>query len=491
MRTVGADGAPTPVDLSLREDASSGFAPLAPIVALEVGDRAHEGITLDDIDVAVTPVGVDDARRHRAPGQGVLPGDRAGHRPRRHAAARGRGPRRAAALARQPGALPLARRAARTARACSSSAPTPGAEIIAADGAKLAHITAPVAWDADDQSRSRPRSPSRATSSSSTSRTAGRRPLPDHARPDDPRGRRPLVLELVRAVDLTGWKWTDPNSRFTYFYGARLPRQRPVHVQPRHAAVHRRRLRQLVLQRARHVADRPRRVQLRQARAADHRLVARAVQRRPHPTRASGATPTTATRRARGASRPTAGGACGASPFSTYGALNYNTKTHIDLEGTPGNAAIFGTSVYYTGNHADFTNFLGGATIWIEDDGRARRVTEDNGLSDGSWTSFRAFQARAHGHRARACARSCWTRRPTRAGAAPTRYDAGCTGDRALALPAVRASCTRTPSGCRRASRRSATPPPTWSATSPRARGCCGSTAAAPAIVPPAASARR
>ena len=84
------------------------------------------------------------------------------------------------------------------------------------------------------------------------------------------------------------------------------------------------------------------------------------------------------------------GGACGRSPFTTYGALNYNTKSHTNFEGTPGNAAIFGTSVYYSGNHTDFTSFLGSSTIFIADDG-APTLTDDNGLSDSSWTRFRVL----------------------------------------------------------------------------------------------------
>ena len=127
------------------------------------------------------------------------------------------------------------------------------------------------------------------------------------------------------------------------------------------------------------------------------------------------------------------GGACGASPYSTYGALNYNTKTHFDLEGTPGNAAIFGTSVYYAGNHAPFTNFLGGAMVWIEDTD-APAVTEDAGLSDGSWASHRAFQAR--GTDTGLGLRKLVLDSPANPGwGGAYSYDAGCTGDRRSRCP--------------------------------------------------------
>ena len=126
-------------------------------------------------------------------------------------------------------------------------------------------------------------------------------------------------------------------------------------------------------------------------------------------------------------------GVCGTSPYSTYGALNYNTKTHFDLEGTPGNAAIFGTSVYYAGNHASFTNFLGGAMVWIEDTD-APAVTEDSGLSDGSWASFRAFQAR--GTDTGLGLRRLVLDSPANPGwGGAYSYDAGCTGDRRSRCP--------------------------------------------------------
>ena len=171
LRTLGANGAPTPVDLSLRGDASDGFAPLAPIVTLDDRRPADAGLTLDDIGVTVTPIGVDERRRRRAPGQGVLPRGRTGHRPLGHAAARGRGPRRAAALAGQPGALPLALRPGGRCAPAAELRPA-GAEIIAADGTKLAQ-SPPRGLGRGRRRRSRPRSRvERATTSSSTSSTA-------------------------------------------------------------------------------------------------------------------------------------------------------------------------------------------------------------------------------------------------------------------------------------------------------------------------------
>ena len=161
------------------------------------------------------------------------------------------------------------------------SSTEPGAEIIAADGAKLAHITAPVAWDADD------------VEVKTALAVEGHDLVVDVAHRDAdvryPVMLDPTILEdgahwfsnSSTAVDLTGWKWSDPNSRFTYFYGAAYLGNGMYTYSRGTQGVHRRRLRQLVLQRARHVADRARRVQLRQARAADHRLLARAVQRRP------------------------------------------------------------------------------------------------------------------------------------------------------------------------------------------------------------------
>jgi hypothetical protein len=127
-----------------------------------------------------------------------------------------------------------------------------------------------------------------------------------------------------------------------------------------------------------------------------------------------------------------AGGACGRSPFSTYGALNYNSKSHTNLEGTPGNAAIFGTSVYYSGNHTDFTSFLGSAAIYIEDDA-APTLTEDSGLNE-AWSGFRSFQGRATdsglGMKSLVLdspAVPDWTGRYT--------FNANCTGDRKSRCP--------------------------------------------------------
>ena len=172
------------------------------------------------------------------------------------------------------------------------------------------------------------------------------------------------------------------------------------------------------------------------------------------------------------------GGACGRSPFTTYGALNYNTKSHTNFEGTPGNSAIFGTSVYYTGNHADFTSFLGSSTIFIEDDG-APTLTDDNGLSDSSWTSFRSFQGRATdaglGLRSLVLdspAAPNWSGRYT--------YTRQLHGRPQVALPGSRRSRSVTPAGCPRASCRSSSRPRTSWATRRRARGGCGSTARRP-----------
>ena len=66
LRTVDDNGAPTPVDLSLRGDASAGFEPLAPLVKLTIDGQADEGLTLHDIGVTVTPVGTDEVAGSRA-----------------------------------------------------------------------------------------------------------------------------------------------------------------------------------------------------------------------------------------------------------------------------------------------------------------------------------------------------------------------------------------------------------------------------------------
>jgi hypothetical protein len=148
LRTVGADGTPAPVDLALREG-GRGFTPLAPIVALDVGDRAHEGVTLDDIDVTVTPVGVSDAAGTASQDKAFFPetapdtdhivtplptGVDLGAQLRSPAS-----PERFRWRLELPAGARL-----------QLSAGAPGAEIVAADGATLAHVTAPVAWDADD-----------------------------------------------------------------------------------------------------------------------------------------------------------------------------------------------------------------------------------------------------------------------------------------------------------------------------------------------------
>lgn len=427
LRTVGADGAPATVDLSLRES-GSGFAPLAPIVSLEVSGRAHEGIALDDIDVAVKPVGVSDAAGTASQDKAFFPetAPDTDHivTPLPTGVDLG-------AQLRSPDSperfrwrleLPAGAR-------LQLSLGAPGAEIIAADGSRLAHITAPVAWDADD----REIETALAIEGNELVVDVRHRGQDVHY----PVMLDPTILEdsgqwfanSAAAVDLTGWKWTDPNSRFSYFYGAAY------------------------LGNGLYTYNRGTKL----FNAGDYanwffnapgtsRIVRAEFSYVKHEPQTTGTWPAPYNddRSYQGIWSYTNGryetgkwcedsGACGVSPYSTYGALHYNTKTHFDLEGTPGNAAIFGTSVYYTGAHTQFTNFLGGATVWIED-AEPPAVTEDTGLSDGNWTSYRAFQGR--GTDTGLGLRKLVLDSPgtPRWGGAFT-YDAGCSGDRRSRCP--------------------------------------------------------
>jgi len=88
-------------------------------------------------------------------------------------------------------------------------------------------------------------------------------------------------------------------------------------------------------------------------------------------------------------------GHCGASPFSTYGGLHYNYKSHFNNEATPGNAAVFQTGTYYSGNHTDFTGYQGSSAIVIDDSNKPQ-LYEQYGLSSTAWTSYRDFEARGY-----------------------------------------------------------------------------------------------
>ncbi|MDA0178699.1 hypothetical protein OJ997_00205 [Solirubrobacter phytolaccae] len=430
LRTLGADGTPAPVDLSLRAG-GDGFAPLAPIVALEVGDRAHEGITLDDIDVAVQPVGVSDSagltRQDKAFFTDTAPDTDHIVTPLPTGVDLG-------AQLRSPQSperfrwrleLPAGARLQR-------SADAPGAEIVAADGAKLAHITAPVAWDADDQ-----KVPSTLT-------VAGNELVVDVAH----RGadvRYPVMLDptiledssnwyanAAVPVDLSGWMWTDPGKRFSYFYGAAYLGN-GLYTYNRGSTVFN------AGDYANWYFNAP----------GTSRIVRADFGSVKHEPQTTGtyAAPSNDDRSYQGVWSYTLGryengtwcdvgqsaGTCGTSPFSTYGALHYTTKSHTGLEATPGNAAIFGTSVYYGGTHTAFTNFLGSATVWIEDVGPPT-VTEDSGLSDQRWTSYRAFQAR--GTDSGLGLRKLVLDSPGTPGwSGAYTYDAGCTGDRRNRCP--------------------------------------------------------
>lgn len=430
LRTLGADGAPTPVDLSLRAGAD-GFAPLAPIVALEVGDRARDGIALEDIGVAVTPVGVADAagtaRQDKAFFTDTAPDTDHIVTPLPTGVDLG-------AQLRSPESperfrwrieLPAGAR-------LRLSTTAPGAEIIAADGTKLAHITAPVAWDADDQEVE------------STLAVEGAELVVGvaHRQADVryPVMLDPTILEDAAhwyaneavPVDLSGWAWTDPGKHFGYFYGAAYLGNGLYTYNRASTAFN-------AGDYANWYFNAP----------GTSRIVRAEFGYVKHEPQTSGtwAAPHNDDRSYQGiwsyedgryetgtwCDLGESSGTCGASPFSTYGALHYATKTHFGLESTPGNAAIFGTSVYYAGAHAPFTNFLGSATVWIEDVD-APAVSEDNGLSDERWTAYRAFQARGtdDGLGLRKLVLDSpgnpgWTGAYT--------YDANCTGDRRNRCP--------------------------------------------------------
>lgn len=430
LRTVGANGAPTPVDLGLRAT-SEGFAPLAPIVALEVGDRAHEGVALDDIDVAVEPVGVENAagvaRQDKAFFTDTAPDTDHIVTPLPTGVDLGAQLRSPQSPERFRWRLDLPAGAR-----LRLSAAAPGAEIVAADGTKLAHITAPVAWDADDQAVR------------STLAVEGDELVVDVAhRTADvryPVMLDPTILEepghwfanAAVPVDLTGWKWTDPGARFTYFYGsAYLGNGLYTYSRgskPFNAGDHANwyfnapGTSRIVRAEFGYVKHEPQVTGTYAAPYNDDRSY-QGVWSYQHSRYETGSWCESAEN----------GGACGTSPFSTYGALHYNTKTHFDLEGTPGNAVIFGTSVFYGGTHTAFTNFLGSATIWIED-AVAPAISEDSGLSDDSWTAYRAFQARGTdtGLGLRKLVLDS-PGNPSWRGAYT--YDAGCTGDRRSRCP--------------------------------------------------------
>ncbi len=101
------------------------------------------------------------------------------------------------------------------------STTAPGAEIIAAGGTKLAHITAPVARrDADDQEVK-------------TTLAVDHDELVVDVAHREADVRYPVMLDptiledsahwyanAAVPVDLSGWMWTDPGQHFGYFYGA-------------------------------------------------------------------------------------------------------------------------------------------------------------------------------------------------------------------------------------------------------------------------------
>lgn len=431
LRTLSDSGAPTPVDLSLRSD-EGGFAPLAPIVALDVGDRAHEGIVLDDIGVSVAPVGVAEAagvaRQDKAFFTDTAPDTDHIVTPLPTGVDLG-------AQLRSPSSperfrwrldLPAGARLQRSTGA-------PGAEIVGAGGVKLAHITAPVAWDADDQEVE------------STLAVRGDELVVDVAHRDAsvryPVMLDPTILEdaahwyanAAVPVDLSGWMWTDPGKRFGYFYGAAYLGN-GLYTYNRGSTVFE------AGDYANWYFNAP----------GTSRIVRADFGHVKHEPQTAGtwAAPYNDDRSYQGVWSYQQGryetgswcdlgegGACGTSPFTTYGALHYASKTHFGLEATPGNAAIFGTSVFHAGAHAPFTNFLGSATVWIEDVD-APAVTEDNGLSDQRWTSYRGFQARATDNGLGL--RKLVVDSPGNPGwRGAYTYDANCTGDRRNRCPQV------------------------------------------------------
>ena len=188
------------------------------------------------------------------------------------------------------------------------SSTEPGAEIIAADGAKLAHITAPVAWDADDgrgQDRARRRGPRPRRRRHAPRR---RRPLPGHARPHDPRGRRRTGSRI------RPWPWTSrAGSGRTRTAASRTSTAPPTSATAcTPTAAGRRRSTPATTPTG--SSTRPARRGSCAPSSATSSTSRRPPARGPRrttttaPTRASGATPTTATRRAPGASRAPAAG---------------------------------------------------------------------------------------------------------------------------------------------------------------------------------------
>jgi hypothetical protein len=382
LRTADAE----PVDLALRTEGDS-FSPLSPLVDVNIDADANDGLHLPDIDVGVAPVGTENvtgvARQDKAFFAEATADTDLVVTPLPQGVDLG-------AQLRSPASPETVRwRLDLPAGAQLRESSDGGAEIIGADGA-LAKITAPIAWDADDRAVI------------TRLRVEGSE-LVVAVEHRDADVRYPILLDptiledngfwsSTTGIDLTGWMFTNPSSRFNYFYGSAY------------------------LGNGLYIFNRG----TRPFNASDYanwyfnapgtsRIVRADFGYVKHEPQTTGTWPApynddriyqgvwsyTLNRYENGTwcEPAAAGGACGRSPFSTYGALNYNSKSHTNLEGTPGNAAIFGTSVYYTGNHTDFTSFLGSAAIYIEDD-VAPVLSEDNGLNE-SWSAFRSFQVRA------------------------------------------------------------------------------------------------
>jgi hypothetical protein len=428
LRTLNGSGAATPVDLSLRGSAAQGFTPLAPLVDLTIDGRAPGGLALRDIDLAVKPVGSADAlgvaRQDKAFFAEAHPDTDLVVTPLPAGVDLG-------AQLRSPESPETYRwRLDPPPGAALRANAEGGAEIAGADGSSRAQITAPVAWDADDH----------AVKTALAVRGDELVVSVEHRGQDV---RYPILLDPTiledksswyanSGIDLSGWMWTNPSGRFSYFYGSAYLGN-GLYTYSRGA---------------------------KQFTAGDYanwyfnapgtsRIVRADFGFVKHEPQTTGtyAAPYNDDRVYEGVWSYTnnryetgtwcepaeAGGACGRSPFTSYGALNYNSKSHTNLEGTPGNSAIFGTAVYYAGVHGDFTNFLGSASVFIQDDA-APSLSDDSGLSDGSWTTFRAFQGRATdtglGLRSLVMdspAAPDWSGRYT--------YTAGCTGDRKSRCP--------------------------------------------------------
>jgi hypothetical protein len=382
-----ADNAP--VDLSLRGSAQTDFAPLAPLAELTIDGQADEGVTLHDLDVTITPQATEDVN-------GVAADDKAFFADAQ--------PDTDLVVTPLPTGVDLG------AQLRSPESPEEyrwhvelpehatlrqsddgGAAIVAGDGSTRAKITAPVAWDADDRAVD---AELRVDDSDLV--------VTVHHRGQDVRY--PILLDpsiiedratwyTNTGFDLTGWLYTNPSGHFSSFYGSAYlgsglytynRGSRPFTAgdyanwyfnAPGTSKI--------VRADFNYVTHVPQTAGSWPAPFNDDRLY-------------EGVWSYTNNRYETGTwcEAAEAGGACGRSPFTTYGALNYNSKSHTNLEGTPGNSAIFGTSVYYTGNHADFTSFLGAASVFIADDG-VPVLTDDSGLSDTGWATFRSFQGRA------------------------------------------------------------------------------------------------